>query len=39
METLGTMISRISSKKPDISHGGIQNQQEDFEKVGNGFQS
>jgi len=26
-------------QKPDISHGGIQNQQEDFKKVGNGFQS
>ena len=25
--------------KPDISHGGIQNQQEDFEEVGNGFLS
>jgi len=25
--------------KPDISHGGIQNQQEDFEEIGNGFLS
>jgi len=26
-------------QKPDISHGGIQNQQEDFEEVGNGYLS